>query len=280
MADKILLDKGGYYSKNRQRWLIDEKGGNMESNKLTLVVAGAVAVILSAGLILAGYFVGNGFYMSRMGDRFVTVKGLSERDVVADLAVWNIKIASTGDELSAVQGKIESDKEKLVSFLKDQGIADGEIGMSQLFVTDLLAQQYRQERAETNRFIINLALAVRSADVEKILKASAKVGDLVRQGLVLADNQGPNYFFTKLNDIKPEMIAEATRNARKAAEQFAADSLSSVGPIRRASQGMFSIESRDGAPVEYDETGAVGGEQKRIDKKVRVVSTIDYFLER
>ncbi len=237
------------------------------------------AAILAVGILAGGYFAGHGFYMSRIGDRYVTVKGLAEKDVTADLAVWNVKIAKTGDMLSDVQSGIETDKKEMLSFLKAQGIEDGEIQNSQLNVTDLMAQQYRSERAEQSRFIISYSVTVRSNDVEKVKTATEKIGDLVKKGVVLADNTGANYIFTKLNEIKPEMIATATKNARAAAEQFAKDSGSSVGGIRRASQGVFSIETRDGAPVEYQDGATIGTESKQIDKKVRVVSTIDYNLD-
>lgn len=247
----------------------------MEQKNIFIIIA---AAILAVGILVGGFLIGRGFYMSRLGDRFVTVKGLAEKDVVADLAVWNVKIAKTGDILSDVQGGIETDKKEMLSFLKAQGIEDGEIQNSQLSVTDLMAQQYRSERAEQSRFILSYSVTVRSNDVNKVKTATEKIGDLVKKGVVLADNTGSNYIFTKLNEIKPEMIATATKNARAAAEQFAKDSGSKVGGIRRANQGIFSIEARDGAPVEYQEGGMTGSEAKQIDKKVRVVSTVDYFL--
>jgi len=248
----------------------------MEQKNIFIIAA---AAILAAGILAGGYFTGHGFYMSRMADRYVTVKGLAEKDVAADLAVWNIKLAATGDVLADVQGKTEADKKELLAFLKAQGVEDSEIQDSQFTVIDLMAQQYRSERAEQSRFIVNYSVALRTNDVAKIKAISQKTGDLVKKGLVLADNAGPTYIFTKLNEIKPEMIATATKNARAAAEQFAKDSGSNVGGIRRASQGIFSIETRDGAPVEYQEGGGmIGSEAKQIDKKVRVVSTIDYSL--
>lgn len=248
----------------------------MEQKNIFIIVA---AGVLAIGILVGGFLIGRGFYMSRMGDRYVTVKGLAEKDVVADLAVWNVKIAKTGDILADVQGGIDTDKKEMLSFLKAQGIDDAEIQNSQLNVTDLMAQQYRSEGAQQSRFILTFSVTVRSNDVNKVKAATEKIGDLVKKGVVLADNTGPNYIFTKLNDIKPEMIAIATKNARAAAEQFAKDSGSDVGVIRRASQGIFSIETRDGAPVEYQDGGMIGSESKQIEKKVRVVSTIDYMLK-
>jgi uncharacterized protein len=250
----------------------------MELRYREMAIFWGIALLIAIGLLGGGFFVGNGFYMSRMADRYVTVKGLAEKDVVADLAVWNIKLAATGDVLADVQANIERQRADLMAFLQSQGIADAEIGDGQLSVVDLMAQQYRQERAEQSRFIINFAVTMRSNDVQKVKAVSGRVGDLVRKGLVLADNAGPSYIFTKLNEIKPEMIAAATRSARQAAEQFAADSGSRVGSIRRASQGIFSIEARDGAPAESMEGMPMDAQARQIEKKVRVVSTIDYSL--
>lgn len=248
----------------------------MENKGIFTLIA---AVILAAGIIGGGFFVGQGFYNSRMADRYVTVKGLAEKDVTADLAVWNLKLAATGDALSDVQAKIDTDKNELMSFLVAQGVADTEIQNSQISVIDLMAQQYRSERADQSRFIVNYSVTLRTNDVAKINAISQKTGDLIKKNVVLADNTGPSYIFTKLNDIKPEMIATATKNARAAAEQFAKDSGSHVGSIRRAAQGIFSIEARDGQPADSpDNYLPGGGESKQIEKKVRVVSTIDYYL--
>jgi hypothetical protein len=242
----------------------------MEMTREWRLVAFITAAIVAGGILGGGLFVGWGFYEGRMADRFVTVKGLAEKDVVADLAVWNMKIAATGDDLAQVQGKIEGDNAALDAFLAASGVAGDEMSSRQVNVTDLMAQQYRSERAEQSRFIVTSSLTVRSTDVDKVRAMSGRAGELIKKGLVLMDDQGPSYIFTKLNEIKPAMIAEATKNARKAAEQFAADSGSSVGGIRRAYQGIFSIEARD---------GYMGDSNARaIEKKVRVVSTIDYFL--
>jgi hypothetical protein len=138
--------------------------------------------------------------------------------------------------------------------------------------TDLLAQVYRQG-TPASRFIVAQTLMVRTADVDRIAALSQRVGEIVAAGVVISAEgapQGPFYLFTLLNDIKPGMIAEATKNARAAAEQFAKDSGSSLGSIRQASQGLFQILPRDAAPGQTEE--------KQVLKTVRVVSTVDYLL--
>ncbi len=251
-----------------------------ESKKTPVLIA---ALILGIGILGSGYFIGRGFYTSKIADRFVTVKGLAEKDVVADLAIWNIKLTATGDNLTLLQESIEHNKQDLISFLKQQGVSEAEIQEASPSVVDLMAKDYRSENINQGRFIITFPVVLRSTHVGRVQKVSTQMGEIVKKGIVFSDDWSqsghPSYFFTGLNEIKPEMIATATKNARKAAEQFAADSGSKVASIRRANQGFFSIESREGSSS--DSSGEGGGnnnETRSIEKKVRVVTTIDYYL--
>ncbi|HET6528534.1 MAG TPA: SIMPL domain-containing protein [Balneolaceae bacterium] len=229
------------------------------------------AALIAIGVALGGWFIGHGFIEART-DRYVTVKGLSERDVIADVALWPIRFVVAGNDLDAVQNEIKSDREKVQDFLKEHGISADAIDLQNLEVTDRTAQAYGPENYE-NRFILAQTLMVRSEDVRKIDRASQDIGALVEAGVIL-NNQyygsGPTYLFNSLTELKPEMIAEATQNAREAAQQFARDSGSDLGGIRRADQGVFVILARDKAPMLQEE--------KQINKTVRVVSTIQYYL--
>jgi len=230
-------------------------------------------VLLAAGIALAGWFVGNGFMKGRAADRFVTVKGVSEREVTADVALWPLSFAATDDDLARAQAGIRAAKETVVSFLKERGFSDGEIEVQRLSVSDAFTDRYR-DGAVRSRYVIEQTLMVRTNECAKVQEASQALDALVEQGVVLSSNPyagGPTYLFTGLSDLKPEMIAEATAKARRAAEQFATDSGSEVGGIRRANQGVFVILARDRAP------GI--NEAAQLHKTVRVVSTIDYFLE-
>jgi len=228
------------------------------------------AIVIAVGVAAAGKFAGDGFRLGRAADRYVTVKGLAERTVTADLAVWPIRVTATGNDLGAVQSKVDQSIDALTVFLVGEGIAKEALEPGRVEVNDLLATPYRQEGAEQSRYIIARTLTVRTAEVDKVRAASASSGELVKLGVVFADSGGPTYAFTGLNAIKPEMIAEATRSARAGAEQFAADSGSSVGAIRQANQGVFSIGPRPGV-------GAALADAE-IEKLVRVVSTIEFFL--
>jgi hypothetical protein len=244
----------------------------MDFNRPFIIVI--AAAVLGICVAAGGFFIGHGIYSSRMADRYVTVKGLAEKDVKADLAVWNIKFTSTGDVLAEAQEKIEADQKLVMDFLSAGGLSKGDFSAGRINVTDLLAQSYRSEGAQQSRYIVTASVLVRTNNVDLVNQLTRKMGQLIKAGVVLADsefNSGLMYLFTKLNDIKPEMIAEATRSARAAAEKFAADSNSRVGSIRRASQGMFTVSPRDSTDEAQDNTS--------IDKRVRVVSTIDYYLE-
>jgi hypothetical protein len=234
----------------------------------------APALIVALGMALAGWFVGDGFYLGRVAERYVTVKGVSERQVRADVALWQLRFVATDDDLGKALASIRASEAGVREFLQRQGLAADQADVLAVDVKDRLADPYRTGPMGT-RFIITQTMMVRSDDPGLVESASQAVGSLVESGVVLAaaggPATGPTYLFTGLNELKPEMIAEATANARRAGEQFAQDSGSRLGRIRRANQGVFQILARDQAP------GVSQGGQP--DKTVRVVSTIEYYLE-
>jgi uncharacterized protein len=228
------------------------------------------SALLGLGMLGAGWLIGHGFQQGRQAEHYVTVKGLAETFVQADLAIWPLRYTATGDDLNQVQATIDADAAEISSFLVRQGLTAEEIQPQRVEVTDLLAQAYRPEGAAESRFIVAQTILVRTEQVDLVAGLNRATGELVSRGVVLVDTGGPTYLFTGLNDIKPQMLADASANAREAAAQFAADVDSSLVGIRRASQGIFEILPRDPAP------GI--GEAGQIDKKVRVVSTIEYLL--
>jgi len=232
----------------------------------------AAGLFLAVGILGAGWLVAEAFVEGRKPVRQVTVKGLSERIVTADIANWPLRFTAAGNDLATAQSKIEADTSAIRAFLEEGGVPAADIQPQRLQVVDQLAQQYRSGPLQGNRFIITKTVLVRSTAVDTVEGISRETGDLVRRGIILTDATGPTYSFTLLNDIKPEMIAEATEAARESAEQFAADSGSEVGAILRANQGYFQI-----LPLVADMYGM--GEAGQIDKKVRVVTTVDYLLE-
>lgn len=236
----------------------------------TAIALGAAAIV-AVGTAAGGYFIGDGFKNARRADRAVTVRGLAERDVVADIATWNIAYTATGHQLEAVQGKMDRDTGTIRAFLKGHGFADDEITTTGVSVHQYIDNSPHVAPDRRTNINIRQTLQLRTHNVEAARKAHAAMSELVRRGVVLEGNGMPVvYSFTKLNEIKPDMIAAATKDARAGAEQFANDSGSSVGGIKRASQGYFSILPRDGENMH---------ENTSPHQKVRVVTTIDFYLE-
>ncbi len=237
----------------------------MEKNSRGISIA---ALIIALGMLLGGAAVGTGFYFSRNTDRFVTVKGLAEREVDADLAIWPITFRVTGDELDKLQEEIGMKRGIVTGFLREAGFSADEISSSAPKINDTRTDdRYRHGTLPEKRYIANTTITIRSANVPLVKKTMESAATLVGRGVAIAAEnwETPTEFlFMGLNSIKPEMIEEATKNAREAAEKFALDSGSKVGKIRRATQGYFSITDRD---------------RNSPDKKqVRVVTTVEYFL--
>lgn len=243
-------------------------------------LTGLGLMALALGIVVAGLLVGTGISSVRTADRFVTVKGVAEREVKADLAIWPIQFAVTDDNIPAAQARVTQNVARIETFLAENGIDTSEVELQSLRVTDVLANPYNPPNRVGNRYIIEQTVLVRTLRPDLVQAASRRVGELVNAGIPLSSGRewgatGPTYVFRKLNDLKPSMIAEATAEARKAAEQFAKDSKSRLGGIHRASQGVFVILPRDAS----DSQGGPGmGEQGQMYKLVRVVTTVEYLL--
>jgi hypothetical protein len=233
------------------------------------------ALVLALGVAAAGWLVGDGFARGRRSDRYVEVKGLAEREVIADLALWPLRYAVSADDLGAAQADLTRSTERILEFLKKHGIDRSATELQNLQVADANTARYQPERRGP-RFIIEQTLMVRSEKPDVVQAASQRVNELVAAGVVLSSSGefgsgGPTFIFNGLNALKPSMIAAATASARTAAEQFAKDSGTTLGGIRQANQGVFVILPRDQAPG-VNESG-------QLRKIVRVVSTVQYFLE-
>lgn len=229
------------------------------------------AVFLGAfiflGLGLLGYLLGHAALQFRAMDRTVVVKGLSEREVPADTAIWPIRFQDAGNELPALFDSIQSKNKLVAEFLASHGLKPEEITTEPPTVTDLQAQNYGDRKNTPFRYTAASVITVYSTNVAAVRQAMADIISLGRKGIAIAGDDyehKPEYVFTKLNEQKPAMIAEATQNARTVAEKFAADSKSSIGKIKSASQGQFTIEDRDKTTPYI--------------KRIRVVSTVEYYL--
>ncbi len=222
------------------------------------------ALILSLGMVSGGYLLGDGLTRAKMADRSVTVRGLAEREVLADLATWTISYSATARDMSQAQASVDRDTESIIAFFAELGFPE-----DALQPTGVNVSSYAQDGVP--QFTVRQRMTLRSGDIERAQRAVRRQFDLVRRGVMLEEGSGMAYTYTQLNDIKPEMVAEATRDARSSAEQFAEDSGADVGGIRQATQGYFSIDARDG-------DGGGWGVADTPYKKVRVVTTVDFYL--
>lgn len=232
----------------------------MAQDRTSALLLGALVAI---GLALAGYFIADAARSIRASDRVVEVKGLAEREVAADLALWSLAYTTTANDLTTLHKHLDTDATAIQKFLAERGFSDEEISRAPPNITD--RDNYNNNK-QSDRYQAQAVILVRSRKVDAVLKAQQQTNSLIAAGVSLNRNYEypTEYLFTQLNDIKPEMIANATKNARAAAEQFAQDSGSQVGRIRRARQGYFSITDRDKLSPQI--------------KRIRVVTTVEYSL--
>jgi hypothetical protein len=235
------------------------------------------AIVIAIGIALAGLLVGNGFARGRASERVVTVKGVSEKEVKADLAIWPLQVVGADNDLAAANAKVAANVAGVRQFLARHGIDTSQVQLTGFNVSDAYATQMSEDRRPANRYVIHETMMVRSNQPDRVLATSQQVSELATIGVAVSSGSeyggggGPTFVFSGLNQLKPAMIADATTHAREAAAQFARDSHSQLGDIRQANQGVFEILPRDQAPGISEES--------QIAKIVRVVSTIDYYLK-
>ncbi len=225
--------------------------------------------IISVAIVLAGFFIGNMHKTGKEYERHVQVKGLSEREVNADLAVWPINITLTANDLNALKSNIEKQNDEVYDFFIAHGFEKDELTKGSTNISDLRADMYNANaRNNEFRYLAKSEFTVRTNDIDKLQKALSESLSLMSKGILLGSKntwRPIEYIFKGLNELKPSMIEEATKNAREVAEKFARDSDAKVGNIMMARQGLFTISDRD------ENTPQI--------KIVRVVSTINYQLK-
>ncbi len=240
----------------------------MNTSKVNISLSAALCgLLIGVGLLLLGIQVKRGLNGITDNQRVVTVRGLSEKEVAANKVTWPIVSKEVGNDLPSIYASIERTNASILEFLKSNGITDSEISVNAPQVVDMQADRYNSTPIPF-RYNVTNVVVVTSSQVDKVRKLIEKQTELLKKGIaiVAGDYQyQTTYEYTDLNSIKPAMIADATKNAREAADKFAADSESKLGKIKVATQGQFSIEDRD--------------QYTPYIKRVRVVSTIVYYLK-
>ncbi|HDZ08016.1 MAG TPA: SIMPL domain-containing protein [Pseudohongiella sp.] len=229
------------------------------------------AIVLGVSLVLGlsslGFLLGSFAVTVKEYERTVTVKGLAEQEHVADIVIWPIQYTAADNDLGALYATIDSNNASIRAFLESNSLPASAVTLAPPAITDRLAQSYGDGSRAEFRYTATQALTVYSSDIELVRGLMSSLSDLGREGIVFSGAEyhlQPEYLFTRLNDIKPAMIEEATREARAAAIKFADDSNSELGKIRNASQGQFSISNRDRNNPHI--------------KNVRVVVSVEYYL--
>lgn len=242
-----------------------------------------VSIAIIVGLSLSALILGRALERFKSEDRYISVKGFSEREVKADFAVWTITTRIANNDLNEGSKAIEEAKNKVIEFLIRNRINQNDIIQKDLIVNDKKAQEYSNITGDSFRFLIDKVIQVRSTDVDNIQKVSRMTDELLKAGVVLSTRnefQGSvNFIFTKLNDIKPEMLSEATINAKSAALQFTKESDTRLGSLRKANQGLFTIVDRDQSLSSQNGGGYNPTMGSDLYKKVRVVVNVDYSIK-
>ncbi|MBR4924783.1 MAG: SIMPL domain-containing protein [Prevotella sp.] len=220
------------------------------------------SALIGLGIFCLGWFIKAGVDNFANKDRQVTVKGLAEREVPADKVTWSIGTKVTGNDLPLLYENINTQTNKIKSFLRENGLDEKEITVNPPSISDLEAREY-SENQKNFRYIVTTTITVATNKVKEVNKAIFKQAELLKQGVAI-DNSNAQYEYASFQKMKPEMMAEAIKNAQKTAEQFAEASNADLGQILTAGQGQFEIEDRD--------------QNTPYIKKLRVVTTITYSL--
>ena len=220
----------------------------MSSERSSVILS---ALLISLGLAAAGFFIGQGISGRHSGQRTISVKGLSEREVPASVATWTVDYSATGNDLAEINKRLADSTKAVLAFLKGAGFAETDMAVQPPSIHDTsMDVRDKDSPPPPERYRSNQSVLLRTAKVDTIKPALASASNLMMSGVLLSGKAQPNYIFNELNDIKPGMIQEATKNARIAAEQFSRDSQTALGKLRNASQGWFQVEDRDAATPE------------------------------
>jgi hypothetical protein len=225
------------------------------------------ALMITIGIIILGFCIEGGLKSISGNSRVVNVKGLSEMEVKANKVTWPITMKFVGNDLESIYSQVSNSNSVVREFLTSHGIKTSEITDNAPTITDKMAEVYNENQSSQNRYTVTNVVTVSTNHVDLVRALMSKQSELLRKGVAISGGNYENpvvYEYTDLNKIKPRMIEEATKSARAAAEKFAKDSESDLGKIKNASQGLFSIDDRD--------------VNTPFIKKVRVVTTVDYYL--
>lgn len=246
----------------------------MENNNRSWLGLSLLGLLLAVGIIIATLVISNTVERVKTQNQRITVKGFAERTITSDVAVWSGQITARSPELVSAYDNLQADLEKVLSYLKEQGVKSEEISKSS--VTTNLQYKRTEKGASTNivdGYILVQTVKITSSDIEQVAEISSSVTNLIKEGIEF-DSFSPRYFYTKLDDIKIELLGEATKNAGMRASSLAENSGSKVGALKYASQGVFQI-----TPLYSTEVSGYGVyDTSTIQKSVKAVVTMEYSI--
>lgn len=220
------------------------------------------AVILAIGIAVAGWFVNSGIEQMAFKDRAVVVKGLSTREVQADYVVWPLDFCVRGNDISALYSDLARIEQTARAFFMERGFQESEMTRGNISIDDNWASYY--DRKPEFHYTLRTSLIISTADVERVIANQGCQSELLKKGVILQSyDWNTDFQYNGLPSLKPEMVQEATQNARAVAMKFAEDAQCRLGSIQQANQGQFTIESDSNQPWV---------------KHVRVVTTVSYYL--
>ncbi|MCS6990897.1 MAG: SIMPL domain-containing protein [Chitinophagales bacterium] len=198
----------------------------------------AIAVIVAAALA------GDAYKSRNYGIRKITVTGKAEQHFTSDLVVWNANFSRRSTELQKAYSLIKGDEEKIRAYLKKMGLADTQYVFSSISTSEDWDYQYDQYgRRISSTFLgytLRQSLKVESTDLDRVEKVSREITELLDQGIQL-ESMAPMYYYTKLSDLKIDLLAKASFDARVRAETIAAEAGAQRGRLLQANMGIFQI---------------------------------------
>jgi len=236
--------------------------------------AAVFGLCIALGPAMAGFFVYKGILEAKRSDRYVTAKGLVERIEKADRGIWEVGFKISGNNLTELYQKLSHDADIITTFIKKEGFEAKEITVGSPRVVDLHTREYGgSESLPAERYLIESTVSVNSSKVDNLNKLSAQTGQLINQAISISQTN-VRFYLDKFNSLRPQLIADATKNAQEVAASFAQTTGSQLGGIRKANQGSITMTSPNSSPnQEYDEG------LNSLMKKIRVVSTIEFYLQ-
>lgn len=236
--------------------------------------AALLGLCVALGPAIGGFFIYKGILEAKRSDRYVTAKGLVERIEKADRGTWEVSFKVSGNNLAELYQQLSQNSEIIANFIKKEGFEETEISRGAPRVVDLHTREYgSSDNLPAERYLIELDMSVTSQKVDALSKLSAQTGQLINQSISLS-RTGARFYLDKFNSLRPQLIAEATKNAQEVARGFAKTTNSKLGGIRKANQGTFTVTSPDASPNQDYDQGV-----ESLMKKIRVVSTIEFYLE-